>query len=214
MKIYIISPPKETKFFNAKIFDKITDIIPVEYFQFRPKFKSLEERKNIVKKYYFSFSKICKNKHIKLIINDDFEIAEDFFFDGVHLGQNDKSCKTAKKKFGADFIVGVSCSNSVNLYKKAKEEGADYVAFGPAFKTISKKKKAIDLNHIKNFTNKITLPFVMIGGINHQNIKNLFDIRPNYVAIINSLWNFKTGSIESAYRFKKILKGNNHENDS
>ena len=58
----------------------------------------------------------------------------------IHLGQNDKSCKAAKEKFGKEFIVGVSCSNSENLYKKAKSDGADYVAFGPAFRFKNQKK--------------------------------------------------------------------------
>ena len=98
MKIYLISPPKQTASFTAEMFDKITDIIPVQYFQFRPKFKLISDRLNFVRKYYVSFSEICKKKKIKLIINDDFEIAEEFFFDGIHLGQNDKSCLAAKKK--------------------------------------------------------------------------------------------------------------------
>jgi len=37
--------------------------------------------------------------------------------------------------------VGVSCSNSYSLYIEAKNQKADYVAFGPVFKTLSKKKK-------------------------------------------------------------------------
>ena len=151
MKIYLISPPKQTASFTAEMFDKITDIIPVEYFQFRPKFKLLSDRLNFVRKYYVSFSEICKKKKIKLIINDDFEIAEEFFFDGIHLGQSDKSCLAAKKKFGKKFIVGKSCSNSKDFYTKAKKEGADYVAFGPAFKTTTKNKLPIDLNDIKTF---------------------------------------------------------------
>ena len=97
MKIYLISPPKLTKAFDSKIFDTITDVIPVEYFQFRPKFKLIKERLNFVEKYYESFSRICKKKKIKLIINDDFEIAEEFTFNGIHLGQNDKSCKATRK---------------------------------------------------------------------------------------------------------------------
>ncbi len=100
MKIYLISPPKLTKSFNSKIFDTITDIIPIEYFQFRPKFKLLKDRLNFVEMHYESFSRVCKKKKIKLIINDDFEIAEEFTFDGIHLGQNNKSCKAAKEKFG------------------------------------------------------------------------------------------------------------------
>ena len=97
MQIYLISPPKETSSFNADTFDKITDIIPIEYFQFRPKFNSLKERISFVKKYTYLFRKFVKKK-IKLIINDDFEIAEKFFFNGIHLGQEDKSCQAAKKK--------------------------------------------------------------------------------------------------------------------
>ena len=72
----------------------------------------------------------------------------------------------------------------------------------------------IDLNDIKKLVKKVKLPFAMIGGINHENIKSLFDIKPNYVAIIDSLWNFKDGPLESAKQFKSILKGIDYENDS
>jgi thiamine-phosphate pyrophosphorylase len=214
MKIYLISPPEDTHSFNPTIFDKITDIIPVKYFQFRPKFKSLDDRLNFVKKHYKAFSRVCKKKKIKLIINDDFEIAKHFIFNGIHLGQNDKSCKLAKKEFGKNFIVGVSCSNSLDFYKKAKQDGADYVAFGPAFRSTTKNKVPIDLNDIKKLVKKVKLPFAMIGGINHENIKSLFDIKPNYVAIIDSLWNFRNGPLESAKQFKSILKGIDYEDDS
>ena len=75
------------------------------------------------------------------------KLLHDFFFDGIHLGQNDKSCRKAKEKFGRDFIVGISCSNSYNLYKIAKKDKADYIAFGPTFKSKTKKKK-----NYKSFT--------------------------------------------------------------
>ena len=87
----------------------------------------------------------------------------------------------------------MSCSNSYNLYKKAEEESADYVAFGPAFNTKSKNKDKIDINSIRKFKSKLKLPFVLIGGINHKNLLNLKSLSPNYIAIISSLWNFKGG---------------------
>ena len=207
MKFYIISPPDYNVNFNPENFDKITDIIPVEYFQFRPKFSKMFERKNFIKKFHNSFSRICKNKDIKLIINDDFEIATEFFFDGIHLGQNDKSCVEAKEKFGIDFIVGKSCSNSYGLYKEAKKNKADYIAFGPTFKSKTKENKIISLSKFYKFKNKIKLPFVFIGGINHINIKRLISFKPNNVAIINSLWNFKQGPVQSALKFKENLGG-------
>ena len=48
MDFYIISPPK-IKNFNSEIFDRITDIISVKYFQFRPKFQDLKKRIKFVK---------------------------------------------------------------------------------------------------------------------------------------------------------------------
>ena len=145
-------------------------------------------------------------KKIKLIINNDFEIASEFFFDGIHLGQNDKSCLEAKEKFGLDFIVGISCSSSYDLYKIAKNDGADYIAFGPTFKSKNKEKEKIDLFQFSKFNNKIKLPYVFIGGINHNNFESLNSFKPNYIAIIDSLWNFKQGPIESALKFKKSLE--------
>tara|TARA_Y100000022_G_C13215425_1_gene359658 strand:- start:547 stop:1191 length:645 start_codon:yes stop_codon:yes gene_type:complete len=213
MEIYLISPPEEISSFNADNFEKISELIPIKYFQFRPKFQLFEKRKKFVEKFHYSFLKICKKKNIKLIINDDLEIAKDFFFNGIHLGQNDKSCSEAKRVFGKNFIVGVSCSNSYDLYKKAKEESADYVAFGPAFDTQSKNKEKIDLDIIKRFKPKLKLPFVLIGGIDHKNLLSLKSLCPNYIAIISSLWNFKEGPIESAKKFRKLLKEIKNEND-
>ena len=39
------------------------------------------------------------------------------------------------------FSIGISCNNSIELAKKAKIEGADYVAFGPAFNSKTKNIK-------------------------------------------------------------------------
>ena len=47
MKFYVISPPKETFNFNAKSFDLITNLLKVNYFQFRPKYTKLDDRKNL-----------------------------------------------------------------------------------------------------------------------------------------------------------------------
>ena len=207
MKFYLISPPKIHKNFNHEIFDKVTDIISVNFFQFRPKYKSLSERFNYISNHYKEISKICKKKKIKMIINNDFEIAEKFIFDGIHLGQKDKKCKEAKINFGSEFIVGVSCSDSYSLYIEAKNQKADYVAFGPVFKTLSKKKKKINLDKAVFVLRKLRLPFTLIGGINHNNFMELVKYRPFNLAMINSIWDYERGPVKSALVFKKILNG-------
>ena len=210
MKFYLISPPKKISSFNKDVFDKVTDLLPVKYFQFRPKYNSLKSREKFVENFYSFIYEICLKKKIKVIINDDFQIAQKYIFDGIHLGQKDKSCAEAKKKFGKDFIVGISCSNSLELYKKAYKQGANYVAFG---QTHNKAKESINLSHFFRIKNKIELPFVFIGGINHNNIKNLKKFNPNYIAIIDSLWNFNAGPVESAKKFREILEELENEND-
>ncbi len=205
MKFYLISPPKMSKNFNHEIFDKVTDTISVNFFQFRPKYKSLSDRLNFVSHHYKEISKICKKKKIKMIINNDFEIAEKFVFDGIHLGQKDKKCKEAKINFGSEFIVGVSCSNSYSLYIEAKNQKADYVAFGPVFKTLSKKKKKINFDKAVFVLKKLRLPFTLIGGINHTNFMELVKYKPLNLAMINSIWDYEKGPVKSASVFKKIL---------
>ena len=159
MKFHIISPPDINKDFNYQNFDRVTDIISVDFFQFRPKHKSISERISFVRNHYKEISKICKKKNIKMIINNDFEIAERFLFDGIHLGQKDRMCKDAKEKFGNEFIVGVSCSDSPRLYYEAENQKADYVAFGPVFKTFSKEKKNNKHKKCIVFNKKIKIAF-------------------------------------------------------
>ena len=208
MKFYVISPPDYNINFNIKNFEIISKIIPIEFFQFRPKFPDLHQRLKFVEKFYEGIRKICKKRNIKLIINNDFEIAEKFMFDGIHLGQNDKSCLDAKKKFGRKFIVGISCMNSFIKYEDALKQGADYVAFGSVFKSNTKLKKAINPKNLIVNKKKIKLPFTLIGGINHCNIQRLLDLKPNNIAVINSIWNNENNPIFSANLYKKILERN------
>ena len=43
MKFYLISPPFKQDSFSSENFDFITDTLDVEYFQFRPKYKTLNK---------------------------------------------------------------------------------------------------------------------------------------------------------------------------
>ena len=95
MKFYLISPPFKQEGFSAENFDFITDTLDVEYFQFRPKYNMLSQRIKFIKDHYERIKLICKKKKIKLIVNNDFEIAKKFKFNGIHLGRNDRTCQEA-----------------------------------------------------------------------------------------------------------------------
>jgi thiamine-phosphate pyrophosphorylase len=95
--------------------------------------------------------------------------------------------------------------NSFVKYKKALKQGADYVAFGSVFKSKTKSKKANYPDNIVVIKKKIKLPFTLIGGINHNNILSLKDLKPNNVAVIGSIWDYEENPVFSANLFKKIL---------
>ena len=59
--------------------------------------------------------------------------------------------KNAREILGKNFSIGISCNNSIELAKKAKIDGADYVAFGPAFNSKTKKtsREVLNLEKLK-----------------------------------------------------------------
>ena len=81
---------------------------------------------------------LCLTHNTLFIVNDDINLCEKVGASGVHLGQNDTSIKTAREQLGENAIIGVSCYNKLQLAFEAEAMGADYVAFGALFNSISK----------------------------------------------------------------------------
>ena len=59
-------------------------------------------------------------KKISFLLNDNVHLSKKLGYDGVHLGQNDMDCKNAREILGKNFSIGISCNNSIELAKKAK----------------------------------------------------------------------------------------------
>ncbi|MEK6595245.1 MAG: thiamine phosphate synthase, partial [Pseudomonadota bacterium] len=81
---------------------------------------------------------LCREYGIPLIINDHLDLAIEIDADGLHVGQDDMSVTKARNQFGQDKIIGASCYNNLNLAVQAEKEGADYVAFGTFFSSLTK----------------------------------------------------------------------------
>lgn len=211
MNFYLISPPEECSSFNVYNFEKILGYINVKYLQLRPKYNNDKLNRNFIVKNFRTFQKLCFLRNIKLIINDDVKLAKELESDGVHIGQNDLSCKKARSFLGTKYEIGVSCKNSLEYAKQAYIDGADYLAFGPVFKSKTKKdnSKILDMEFFRK-KNQIPLPFTLIGGINHNNIGKLKNIGFKNLALIQSIWHYKYGPVKSAEEFSNL--GFGHEN--
>ena len=184
--IYLISPNKIKKSFYNNLNVVLSSNL-ISFFQLRLKQYSLIERKEIGIK----IKKICKKYKVKLIVNDDPNLAKKIGADGCHLGQNDMVIQVARKILRKK-IIGITCHNSKKLIKQAIKDGANYIAIGAFFKSKTKKVNYIAkpslISWVKRFTK---IPVVIIGGITNKNFRKLLLHKPDFLAISGGIWDKK-----------------------
>ena len=201
-KLYLISPPNINV--NEFIFslDDVLNTGLVSCFQLRLKNVKDEDIIESSK----ALKPICNKYHVPFILNDRLDLVNKVEADGVHLGEDDGSILEARKLLGPKAIIGASCYNSKHLAMEAAEEGADYVAFGAFFDTITKDPKTkADMNIIKDWTLISNIPCVAIGGINSSNCKELVDAGADFIAVVGSIWSKNNDPKSAVNKFKSII---------
>ena len=130
---------------------------------------------------------LTKKYDVKFIIDDRIDIALLCDADGVHVGQSDIDAKSARKLIGEDKILGVS-ARTLQEAKRAKEDGADYIGIGAMFSTSTKlDAKSVSFETLKEIKDNVDIPFVLIGGINLDNVGQLKQFNPDGYAIISAI---------------------------
>ncbi|RAP47541.1 MAG: thiamine-phosphate diphosphorylase [Methanosphaera sp. rholeuAM6] len=112
---------------------------------------------------------------VPLIINDRIDVAQAVNAAGVHLGQDDMPCKTARRILGCDMTIGIS----VHTYEeaiRAQNDGADYLGVGAIEATSTKRDADIaEPEELMKICGNIEIPKVAIGGIKKSNAKKIVD---------------------------------------
>ncbi|MFZ2170494.1 MAG: thiamine phosphate synthase [Methylococcaceae bacterium] len=144
--------------------------------------------------------KICHQRDVPLIINDDIELAALTGADGVHIGKEDGAITQARKHLGDDAIIGVSCYDFVELALDAQGQGASYVAFGRFFPSSSKPLAApAQLETLHKAKHLLNIPIVAIGGILPENGAQLLAAGADILAVIGGLFDSKPEQSAQAY---------------
>ena len=123
----------------------------------------------------------------KLIVNDRVDVALACDADGVHLGQDDLPLAAGRKLVGQK-IVGVS-KHDIEQARDAERKGADYIGFGPMFGTTTKNTgyAARGVEMLGKIRAAVKLPIVAIGGINEQNVTQVWQAGADSAAIISDI---------------------------
>ena len=163
----------------------------VSMIQFRDKaYDATNERKQLAQ----AIQAQCRDYNIPFIINDDVVLAVAIDADGVHLGKDDIDVSEARRCLGANKYIGVSCYASAARAKRAQRDGADYVAFGAVFKSITKPQAPClgssteqSLQTLKELTAGINIPVCAIGGITLNNAKQVIECGVQLIAVASSI---------------------------
>lgn len=124
---------------------------------------------------------------IPLIINDRVDLALAVDAAGVHVGQEDLPPRVVRQIIGNDKILGVSVV-SVTEALKAREDGADYLGVGAMFPTGTKTDaELVTMEELKRIRAAVSLPIVVIGGINKQTIPAFNGMGIDGIAVVSAL---------------------------
>ncbi len=151
--------------------------------------------------------RICADHDVAFIVNDDAAMAKRLDADGVHLGQSDGDVREARGLLGPEKQIGVTCHASRHLAMEAGEAGADYVAFGAFYPTMTKpSENRPDPALLGWWSSLFEMPCVAIGGITPANAGPLVAAGADFIAVMNAVWG-EPDPAAAVAAFAEVLKG-------
>lgn len=130
-------------------------------------------------------ARLCRAHGVPLIVNDDVELALEVDAAGVHLGRDDESIAAARARLPGR-ILGASCYDRLELAERAVAAGADYVAFGSVYASIT--KPGAVRAPLALFGRELGVPKVAIGGITAENAAPLLAAGADALAVLSDLF--------------------------
>jgi thiamine-phosphate pyrophosphorylase len=155
----------------------------VRFFQYRSKSGS---RKTIYET-SMRLASLAGRSDALFVVNDHADIAAAVGADGVHLGQDDLPIEHARKLLGVDKLIGISTHDREQA-QAAEAAGADYIGFGPIFRTTTKDAGNVQgCARITEIKQTVSVPVIAIGAITHENVRDVIIAGADGVAVISAI---------------------------
>jgi thiamine-phosphate pyrophosphorylase len=201
-QLYLISPLEVGGDFPDRLEQALSGG-PVAAFQFRVKGVDRHEAARLAG----PLQLICEAHEVAFIVNDDMGLAKRLGADGVHLGQGDGDPREARALLGPTAQIGVTCHDSRHLAMEAGEAGADYVAFGAFYPTVTKDNSHRPDPSILGWWSRLfEIPCVAIGGITPENGRALVEAGADFLAVCGAVWNHREGPAAAVSQFRDALQ--------
>lgn len=141
-----------------------------------------------VKAWAVAMQAICRERGAIFVLNDYPGMAAEIGADAVHVGQDGGSLAEVRRVVGEGVLVGRS-THSLEQAIQARQEGADYIGFGPLFPTGTKPgRPSIGLGDIAAAQEAAgDMPLFCIGGINETTLPAVLQAGARRVVIVSWL---------------------------
>ena len=210
-RLYLITPPQVELQAFAPTLEKTLQAGDIACLQIR--LKQLDGRPvddDTIRRAVEVLCPLAQQHNVAVLLNDRPDLARDLGCDGVHIGQNDMGYAQARALLGDRAIVGVTCHASRHLAMLAGDAGADYVAFGAFFDTITKDitkdSPARPTPDILTWWQEVMEPpCVAIGGVTAENGDILAAAGADFLAVSSGVWQHREGPVAAVRAFDKIF---------
>ena len=186
--LYVITPyVAQTRLSNSILIDQVRMAIAggARLVQYRDKSHDHMKRTQLAE----ALRIVCADSRVLFVINDDLLLAAQVEADGVHIGAGDASLADARPRLGENAIIGVSCYNQLDLAQQAEVAGADYVAFGRFFPSVTKPGAVqASVETLVAAKKSLQIPVCCIGGITAENAKLLVGAGADMLAVIDGVF--------------------------
>jgi len=152
-----------------------------------------------------SLAMLCGKHNVIFIVNDDVALAAEVGAAGVHLGRDDPDIGAARQALGRDMIIGISCYNDIERARGAAQAGADYLAFGRFFPSLTKPGAVpASVELLREAKQAFSLPLVAIGGITPENGAQLVAAGADMLAVIHGVFG-QPDTVLAAQQYSKLF---------
>ena len=202
-RLYLITPPAFDPDRFAKDLEAALSGGDVACLQLRLK----EVDDDVVRRATAVLKPIAQARGVAFIMNDRPDLAAELNCDGVHVGEEDMPYIEARRLLGSDRIVGVTCGDSRDRAITAAEAGADYVAFGAFFPSMTKTgtKFRADPELLRDWSETTVVPCCAIGGITQENCGPLVEAGADFLAVIGAIWSYPAGPRAAVANFNAVF---------
>jgi len=141
---------------------------------------------------------VCADTGVPFILNDRPDLALEAGADGVHVGQDDVSPRTARRILGDEGVIGLSTHSPDDL-TASLDEPVDYVSAGPVTPTPTKPgRPGVGLAYVRHAVTHAGRPVWVTGGASPATVAGIVGAGARRVVVVR--WITEAADPEGAAR--------------